>query len=193
MTLEQLWEQHTFQVLLADLFKARKDPAMGQMRLKVLLDYLADKGLGAKVEPPKVAQAVTTTETISEPELPEDRGVPLIPKDLRPFETVGEKYQRMEELLIDRVKGKEGTIFKLALPIDFDAARIPEMLEKHRLPFVVPEGPVAIAGRGNRAPMNDAGNAEVQAMMDAKIREQFGQWAVDDGGDKWLVTFHPKQ
>jgi len=37
---EQLWENHTFRILLDDMFKARKDTALGPVRLKVVLDYL---------------------------------------------------------------------------------------------------------------------------------------------------------
>lgn len=40
MTPEQLWNDHTFRTLLNDLFKARKDAAMGPMRLQVLLGYI---------------------------------------------------------------------------------------------------------------------------------------------------------
>ncbi len=199
MNAQQLWNDHTFHLLLADVFKVRKDATMGPIRLKILLDYVGtptegNKGAERLVEAPK-AIAETETEAVE----PEDKGVPLIPKDLKPFETREEKYQRMEELLIDKLKGKAG-LFTLALPIDFDTEYVPFILEKYRLPYVMTEGAMPIAGHGNRAPghyatdgTDRAGDPEVQAMMDAKIREQFGQWAVDDGGDKWLVKFAPKQ
>ena len=43
-TASELWQQHTFHILLADLFKARKDIEMGPMRLQVLMDYVLAQG-----------------------------------------------------------------------------------------------------------------------------------------------------
>ena len=40
MNASQLWNDHTFRVLLEDLFKARKDEALGPMRLDALTRYV---------------------------------------------------------------------------------------------------------------------------------------------------------
>lgn len=45
MTHAELWNDHTFRTLLDDVFKARKDPEMGPLRLKVAMDYVAAKGI----------------------------------------------------------------------------------------------------------------------------------------------------
>ena len=43
MNATELWNDHTFRVLLDDVFKARKDAVMGPMRLEVAMNYAASK------------------------------------------------------------------------------------------------------------------------------------------------------
>lgn len=56
-TPEALWNNHTFHVLLADLWKARKDAGLGPVRLKVLLDYIGAAQAAVPAAQPKVVPA----------------------------------------------------------------------------------------------------------------------------------------
>lgn len=52
MTAAELWNDHTFRVLLQDMYKARKDDTMGPMRLDALMMYAAQKLYWRPSEPP---------------------------------------------------------------------------------------------------------------------------------------------
>ncbi len=56
MTNQDLFNDRTFSTLLGDLWKARKDAALGPVRLAVLLDY-ADKARGTAPAPAAVPVA----------------------------------------------------------------------------------------------------------------------------------------
>lgn len=54
---EELWNDHTFRVLLEDLVKARKNDDLAKLRLNTLLEYIAPSALTPAVRPMPSRQA----------------------------------------------------------------------------------------------------------------------------------------
>ena len=78
-TAEELWENHTFRVLLEDLYKARKDEALGPMRLEAVLAYAgrsAAPGKSAPAEAPRKSELPAVTEVLEVVERPETAPTP---------------------------------------------------------------------------------------------------------------------
>ncbi len=177
MNANQLWNDHTFHLLLADVFKVRKDATMGPIRLKILLDYVGtpidgNKGAERLVEAPK-AITETETEAIEPIEQAGDEKIPLIPSGLA--ESVQNRYDKYTNELSEKLKGKAG-VFAIDFDINFPVNDIPIMLDILKLQLVCPEGANLVEGIKTQRPGPGGGPT---------ITER--------GEDKWRMVFQPKQ
>ncbi len=148
MTIDELWESHTFHTLLNDLFKARKDPAMGKIRLKVLLDFIGVEqpvtGGSARRLSTESADGVSRGSAPTDQKSTDDfpKGTEL-PPGFQPFQelqanTDGENF--LNELKSKLNGLQTGMGHTLVFSSGFPAGSIPNMLEQIGAPFTMPEG-----------------------------------------------------
>jgi hypothetical protein len=184
MTPESLWNDHTFRTLLDDLFKARKDEAMGKIRLKVLLDYVGLESGGAgrlsgHDSSLRRSQNAMQTAAINLPPEESLEG-PILPVG-NPFEEATPVVQpnTSGEYLMAEFKAKLaglpiGVPASIILSGEFPCHNIPAMLEQLGAPFTMPEGALMIPGQTIQKTGRN------------------GQPVNERHGDRWQVKLAPK-
>ena len=136
-----IWNDHTARVLLADLYRSRKDDKLGPMRLQAFLDYVGKEPEVARGLPKAYKEAVARTARAVEPRQPGlvlEEGEPIAPGYVEAQRKLRGDPEAALRRTADVVKaavsggqawGPDGTM-EIIIPRDYVTSGLKELLKQ---------------------------------------------------------------